>query len=640
MRTEQQRQRDGIPQGSGDAELPVLGLIESLERACGPETAPEEFARELLSAFTTLAEGVHGVFWSANREAGELEAAAELSPGLSEEAAEQLRAPLHDLAAGAMRQEIIRYRSVAEPADPVLTGRSFVALAFPVRREDEVSGCVTIVVNRENTILSGAGIALLRMLANFSVLDSEARRAARFESFYRSLSGAWDTIGELLAFEKPRQMAQVLADRARAALGARRVSVGFVKGEDVKVAAISGEDILDKRSNVVRQVQAAQREVVISGEPALYRASADAEERAELVTRYPQQERLAAAGDVDAVYSVPLRKDDELVAVMTAELEEGDFGEDTRNVVDVTAGQVGPLLHLARQNERGLLRRGWDTLVGAVEWVFGEEHPWRKVIAVGVLLLVAFGIFGRVDFNVSGSCRLVPSFRRVYAAPFDTTIQAAPVRPGDTVEEGEPLVIFDQRDLEVRLREARSKRTSVEKEMSTYLVQEGKMAQYAEARARRDALEAEIELLQRQLERTTLRAEFPGIVLEGDLSQDIGRPVQMGEKLIEVAPLDEFVLEVSVDQGDVSYVEPGLEGEFTTKAKPDMEIPFQVSKVRPTPEVREGASVYIAEAPVPNRGELLRPGMEGAAKVKVGRRNVTWTVTRKLVNWIRMHVWW
>ncbi len=41
-----------------------------------------------------------------------------------------------------------------------------------------------------------------------------------------------------------------------------------------------------------------------------------------------------------------------------------------------------------------------------------------------------------------------------------------------------------------------------------------------------------------------------------------------------------------------------------------------------------------------NAQGLLSPGMEGAAKVEVDRRNVAWVVTRKMLNWLRLHLWW
>jgi hypothetical protein len=40
------------------------------------------------------------------------------------------------------------------------------------------------------------------------------------------------------------------------------------------------------------------------------------------------------------------------------------------------------------------------------------------------------------------------------------------------------------------------------------------------------------------------------------------------------------------------------------------------------------------------RPAWLRPGMEGVAKVDIGRAPYGYLWTRDLVNWIRMRLWW
>ncbi len=626
-------------QGAERIHLPILGLIESVQEVCQAGVPPEKFIAEVLRGFVELSGAAYGAFWSLDGATGQVTIAAELMPDVSADGARGWADVLGELAAGAIQQSIIRYRSVGEPAGQLLTGRDHVALGFPVQGNEAVAGCVTAVVRQGSPVLCDAGIGMLRLVAGLGLLYSSKHASAQFDRFYKSLSRAWDVVGEALAFTNPIEMAHVLADRARTSFGADRVSVGLIRGKKVRVAAISGEDILDRRSNVVRLIQATQTEVLVSGEPGFYSASAESERRAEQMTRNPQHERLVHESGADAVYSVPLRHEGDIIGVWTLEFAAASEAAELRQVVDVTAGQMGPVLHLARRNARGVIRRAADGSFGALKWVLGSEHTWRKMAALALVALVAVGIFGKMDFNVASSCRLEPSFRRVYAAPFDTTIRQAPVRPGDTVAERELIVEFDSEDLALKLHEAGSKLMSAEKQMSTYLARQ-EMAQYAEARARHEALAAEIELLERHISRAEVRADFAGIVITGDLTQDIGRPVRMGEHLIEIAPLDELLLDVAIEQGDIDYVQEGQEGRFTTKARPSLAIPFTVAKIRPTPEVRDGASVYIAEATVANTEGWLRPGMEGAAKVRIERRNVTWILTRKLVNWVRLHLWW
>ncbi|MHC4481452.1 MAG: HlyD family efflux transporter periplasmic adaptor subunit, partial [Planctomycetota bacterium] len=551
-------------QGGPGVHLPVLSLIDSLREVCRPHTSRQRFVEEMLRGFVGLSSALYGAFWVARPDEGALDREAELAPGVSEEGANGWQDALRELAAGVVQQAIMRSRTVGEPAGELMTGQDCAALGFPVRSGQAEPGCITIVVRQDNPILSEAGLAMLRILADFGLLYVAARSAARFEGAYQSLSGAWGVVGEALAFAKPVEMAQVMVERARTAFGAQRVSVGFVRRGKVAVTAVSGEDILDRRSNFVRLIQAAQTEVLVSGEPGLYSASAEPEERAGQVARNPQHERLARASGADAVYSVPLRKEGDLVGVWTLEFSDATpLSAEARQVVDVASGQIGPLLFLAQQNDRGLIRRAGAGTAALARGVLGREHTWRKLAGIALIGLVVLGALGRVDFNVTGSCRLEPSFRRVYAAPFDTTIESAPVRPGDTVAEGQVIVEFDREELELRLREVQSNLASAEKEMSTYLARQ-EMSKYAEARARREALAAEIELLELHISRAEVRADFPGIVIEGDLTRHIGRPVRMGEQLIEVAPLDTLLLDVEVAQRDVGYVQEGQEGRFST----------------------------------------------------------------------------
>ena len=50
--------------------------------------------------------------------------------------------------------------------------------------------------------------------------------------------------------------------------------------------------------------------------------------------------------------------------------------------------------------------------------------------------------------------------------------------------------------------------------------------------------EAQLALAEEKLARATLVAPFDGIVVSGDLSQQLGTPVEQGKLLFEIAPLE------------------------------------------------------------------------------------------------------
>ena len=62
-------------------------------------------------------------------------------------------------------------------------------------------------------------------------------------------------------------------------------------------------------------------------------------------------------------------------------------------------------------------------------------------------------------------------------------------------------------------------------------------------------IDAQLELIDAQLARMRLTAPFSGVVVSGDLSQSLGSPVEHGQVLFEVAPLDAYrvILEVEVE---------------------------------------------------------------------------------------------
>ncbi len=627
------------PEGeTRQSHLPILGLVETLEKLCLSNQQAQELLTELLRGFVALADAEYGAFLRVDPASRQLTIAGELMPRVSEGAARAWGQQIAELAAGVIQQSIIRYRAVSEPADRVMTGQAYTALAFPVRGDETVAGAAVIIVKEGSVILTDTGVSMLRLLADFGLLYSANRSAEQSRRLYESLSNAWTVVSEVMAFHRPVEMAEVMVNRARSAFGADRAAVGFVDNEKATIAAVSGQDIIDKRSNTVKRLQAVQMEVVVSGEAQLYHAE-DEEEEGAAEARRPQHAALAKETGAKSVYSAPLRKDKDLIGVTTFEFHQEKLSEETRRVLDVLTGQLGPLLYLARLNARAFRKRLMDGAAAAAKWAFGREHPWRRAGAAAAVALVLAAVFGRCEFAVKGNCQLQPALRRMYSAPFDAVIKAAPVRPGDLVKRGDTVLVFEQKDLRMQLREAEAKLVSTEKEMASYLAK-GEVSDYAEAKARRDAFLAQTQLLRHRLSQTVVKSALSGIVLTGDLRQHIGRPVRMGEELLTIAPLRQLLLEVYVAQDDVAYVEPGQRGRFTTKAAPNVALPFVVGKVRPAPIVYQGENVYVVEAVVENPSGALRSGMEGAAKILVGRRNVTWVATRKILNWLRLHLWW
>jgi len=616
----------------------ATALLESLQHA---ESA-DAFFKGLLHSQIERSEAMHGAVWLAGRSAGEsVGLLCEEPARVGQQAAEAWRAPLARQAVAVFLSGARHVERVSEPADRMLQGRAYWGVGLPVPVGQQVAAVVTLVlVGNEQHVLDYARV-VAESVASQGLLYGTLKAGTAMQQRYEELCRAWDLIASVnTGFPDPEHMALALVNKAKEFLGVQRVSLGWVRRGKLKLAAISDQDYIDKRTNLSRALVAAMKEADEAERPILFPPPEDdaaAAADGDPAEAAPAHAALADLTDDHAIATYPLRAGDGAVAVIIFERRERQhFSPGERRLQSVACDQLGPPLALGRQNARGVLARCRDGGIALVEKLAGKGHVAAKLIAMAVLALAAGGIFGRWGLKISGSAQLAPAVRRVYAAPFDRAIlRETLVLPGQFVKKGEPLFRFEDEELQLSLRETRSKLVAMQKKRDQHFAKQ-ETAERLIAEAQCDQLAAEIHILEHRIRQAVVYATFDGVVLSGDLRQQIGSPFQMGEVLLEVAPLEELLLLVQVDQGDVAYLTVGQKGSFATKAQPNKTIEFTVEKVRPMAEVKDQANVFIVEAQIKNTEGWLRPGMEAAATISAGKDNIAWVFTRKMINWLRM----
>jgi len=158
-------------------------------------------------------------------------------------------------------------------------------------------------------------------------------------------------------------------------------------------------------------------------------------------------------------------------------------------------------------------------------------------------------------------------------------------------------------------------------------------------RARLERADAELSLASENLSRTRLTAPLRGVVVRGDLSQALGAPVQRGQTLFAVAPLDSYRVMLEVDERDVGRVQPGQTGRLALTGFPGDYLPFSVTRITPMSTAADGRNVFAVEAQLDRTPALVRPGMEGVGKIDIGQRRLIWIWTHKLGDWLRLWTW-
>ena len=242
------------------------------------------------------------------------------------------------------------------------------------------------------------------------------------------------------------------------------------------------------------------------------------------------------------------------------------------------------------------------------------------------------------EYRVAADATVEGEVQRAVSAPLNGYVREAHRRAGDTVQRAEIIARLDDRDL--RLERVR---------LAGQREQYGKQVREAAAKhdrtraeivgAQLEQVAAQLEQIDEQLARVELTAPFDGVIVSGDLSQSLGTPVERGQVLFQVAPLQDFRIILKVDERDFGDVEVGQRGELAVASMTDQRFGFTVNKITAVNVVEEGRNVFRVEARLDEGVSRLRPGMEGVGKVLVDERKLVWIWTHTLTDWARLWVW-
>ncbi|RBW50181.1 efflux RND transporter periplasmic adaptor subunit [Marinobacter sp. F3R11] len=261
-----------------------------------------------------------------------------------------------------------------------------------------------------------------------------------------------------------------------------------------------------------------------------------------------------------------------------------------------------------------------------------------KIASMGVLVAILALSFFSGDYRISAEATLEGSVQRAVVAPFDGYVNSAPKRAGETVAAGEVLAKMDDHELQLSRLQFESKKDEYNRQYRQALGQRD-MAQAYIYKSQISQVDAELNLVERKLERSEIRASMDGYIIAGDLSRSLGAPVELGDVLFEVAPLDSYRLVIYVQEQNIADIEPGAVGQVSLQALPGKELGFAVSKVSPVFEDRANSIVYRVEAILDQQYQALRPGMQGVAKIEVGERSLAWIYFHELYNAVVLWLW-
>lgn len=429
----------------------------------------------------------------------------------------------------------------------------------------------------------------------------------------------------------PREAYQAVLSQAALKLGCDRVSLGLLRGRRVRLVSLSQSAEIAARIDLTLALEAVMDEALDQGCSIDYPPSPDS------LNATHAHQALAEQHGNGRILSVPFSAGDSGSGVLVFE-----WGADKEHLpLDLAEGlatMVGRvLLEKARAN-LSMTRFAWRWLVRSLGRLFGRRYLGRKLVLLTLLGLVGFGYFATGPFRLSAEARLESDVFRLMSAPIDGFVADALVRAGQRVESGAVLARLDDRDLRLEATRWQSQRARHEREMQLALARRD-LAEAQVAEAQMLQAESQLGLINAMLERTAIVAPFDALVIAGDLSQDLGRPVRKGDVLFELAPVDSYRVILDIPETDLSFIREGQTGRLVLKAFPEQRLPVEISLLTPVSSPGDGSNVFRAEAQLAEQLPAMRPGMEGVVRIDVGEERLVWIWTRTLVDWVRLRLW-
>ena len=269
--------------------------------------------------------------------------------------------------------------------------------------------------------------------------------------------------------------------------------------------------------------------------------------------------------------------------------------------------------------------------------LIGNHRAPLENVSGSVVLLALFLV--PVRYRVDAPFILRSANQQLLPAPFEGFIQSVARESGDAVAAGEPLLALDEVPLRNReaslLADSERYRGEAERAESA-----GRFAELRIAQAQGNQAKAELAIVRHQLGQAVLRAPFAGVIMEGRHRERLGAAVKQGDLLFRVARLDTVYAEIDVDERDIQEITPAAAGALSFTSRPGEEFDFKVARIEPGGVVKKGANLFVVRGEIAGARDWWRPGMTGVAKVDAGWRSLGWIATHRLVDFLRLKLWW
>lgn len=434
----------------------------------------------------------------------------------------------------------------------------YVILLVPIVQEKQVLGLVEIWQdpNRDHNILLSLYQFLIRMAAFISIFQrnhqlrqmlGQQELWVKLETFTRQIHGSLHMT----------EVAYLIANEARRLVEVDRISVATRSGSKCLVTAISGADVVEKRSNLVQLMRALFDAVIAWGEKLVYTGVKDDSLPPKVLHAL---DKYLEEANSKVLVVMPLHDERDRdkkklprSALMMECFETNLQPEQLIARLEVVGRHACPALYNAQEYRRIPMRFIWLPLAYVQDGLGGKAKAITAAVTVGVALLLLAMIFVPFPLKMEADGNLLPIDRvQVFSNINGTVMEIKPgLKSGSDVAKGQELFVMFDLELAKQVRDLQAEIAAA---AARVVPQVSKLSDGPENKGA-DQIDAAItqrlknEMLQSLRRRTNADLARPGffkivapkkgIILSDDFRDNLlGRQVKPSEPLLSIGYTD------------------------------------------------------------------------------------------------------
>jgi RND family efflux transporter MFP subunit len=504
-----------------------------------------------------------------------------------------------------------------------------------LRAEGEIIAVSAVITRCRNLERAQQRLMSMQLVAGYFDLYSLRRQSEQSQIVAHSHQHVLQLATAVATAEGFESAGMNLCNELATRTGAGRVALGWIKGRGVRIKALSHTEQFDKKQELIKELENVMEECVDQEEPVHYDPEGGGTSN---VSRCAQNLSRTEGGNI--VLTLPLRRRADIVGAITLEFPQAHkISPQASTGLAVAVDLLAPQLYDRYQNDRWLITKAGISARELAKEAIGPQHMIAKTLSVVIPAAILFICLFKPIYHVSAPFEFESIDQRKLDAPMDGYIKTVLVKPGDAIKAGQVLVTMDTSDIQMKLAGAKADAARYQAEYAKDIADSDKQADAAIALAEKNAALADEHLYQYQIDRANVKAPFDGMVLKGDLTDQVLAPKKEGDELLTVAATSGLRATLSVSERDIQDVNVGQKGKLATTSLPTDRYDFTVARVVPLGESKDGANVFQVYAQLNQTSNTWRPGMAGEARVEVGKRRLVWIWTHKLVDWVRLKLW-